>query len=85
MAIAVAIVARAGDVELYVYYSTQCGEVPLGPFGDDVLGAIDEIKLYSTRFIAVSIVACGKNLYLVLLTDVGRKAIAIHIAVDGIG
>ena len=59
MAIAVAIVARAGDVELYAYYSTQSGEVPLGPFGDDMLGAIDEIKLYSTRFIAVSIVAWG--------------------------
>lgn len=73
LAESVTVVARTGDVEFYAYHFSQSAEVPFGPLGDDVIGAIDKIELQSTCLVAIGVVACSENLHPVFLANVGGR------------
>ena len=82
---AVAVVAGAGDVEGHLIHLAQAGQIPLRPVHDDVLRAIAQIDPGRTRLFALGIVAGGHQLHPVALIDLGGQAVAVDVAIQGIG
>ena len=82
---AVAVVAGAGDVEGHLADLAQAGQIPLRPVHDDVVGAIAQVEGGLAGFGAVGIVAGGHQLHPVVRADLGGQAVAVHVAVQGVG
>ena len=81
---AVAVVTGAGDVEFHLGNLAQTGQIELCPVRNDVIGAVAQVNAGVSGFIAFSIVAGSHQLYPVIRANLGRQAVAVEIAVQGI-
>ena len=82
---AVAVIAGTGDVERYLADLAQTGQIPLRPVHDNVIRAVAQIDIGLAGLCALGIIAGSHQLYPVVRADLGGQAVAVNIAVQGIG
>ena len=82
---AVAVIAGTGDVERYLADLAQTGQIPLRPVHDNVIRAVAQIDDGLAGLCALGIIAGSHQLYPVVRADLGGQAVAVNIAVQGIG
>ena len=82
---AVAVIAGTGDVERYLGDLAQAGQIPLRPVHDNVIRAVAQIDAGLAGLCALGIIAGSHQLYPVVRADLGGQAVAVDVAVQGIG
>ena len=82
---AVAVIAGTGDVERYLADLAQTGQIPLRPVHDNVIRAVAQIDAGLAGLCALGIIAGSHQLYPVVRADLGGQAVAVDVAVQGIG
>ena len=82
---AVAVIAGTGDVERYLADLAQTGQIPLRPVHDNVIRAVAQIDAGLAGLCALGIIADSHQLYPVVRADLGGQAVAVDVAVQGIG
>ena len=82
---AVAVIAGTGDVERYLADLAQTGQIPLRPVHDNVIRAVAQIDIGLAGLCALGIIAGSHQLYPVVRADLGGQAVAVDVAVQGIG
>ena len=81
----VTVVAGAGDIERHLIDLAQTGQIPFRPVHHDVVRAIAQIEEGLAGLRAAGIVAGGHQLHPVVVADLGGQAVAVNIAVQGVG
>ena len=82
---AVAVIAGASDVERHLGDLAQTGQIPLRPVHDNVIRAVAQIDDGLAGLCALGIIAGSHQLYPVVRADLGGQAVAVNVAVQGIG
>ena len=81
----VTVVAGAGDIERHLIDLAQTGQIPFRPVHHDVVRAVAQIDVGLAGLRAGDIIAGGHQLHPVVVADLGGQAVAVNIAVQGVG